>query len=139
MNLCAADAKTVTFKVKDYRIDGPGRYKTMTLDDQPAVRDRHARRKRAVSNTIDPMVPVIARAKPGEQAAATRQIPSRPRPNHAKRNGRGRVGSTSTHRPRRGSSAASHGDMARSCTISCATALSVLETFRQQGGVLKSG
>src|SRR6516225_132495 len=32
-----------------------------------------------------------------------------------------------------------HGDMARSCTISCATALSVLETFRQQGGVLKSG
>ena len=30
--LIAADAKTVTFKVKDYRIDGPGRYKTMTLD-----------------------------------------------------------------------------------------------------------
>jgi len=29
--LIAADAKTVTFKVKDYRIDGPGRYKTMTL------------------------------------------------------------------------------------------------------------
>jgi len=92
MNLCAADAKTVTFKVKDYRIDGPGRYKTMMLDDQPAVRDRHARRKRALSNTIDPMVPVIARAKPGEQAAAARQIPSRPRPNHAKRNGRGELG-----------------------------------------------
>src|SRR5271154_167865 len=30
--LIAADAKTVTFKVKDYRINGPGRYKTMTLD-----------------------------------------------------------------------------------------------------------
>ena len=29
--LIAADAKTVTFKVKDYRINGPGRYKTMTL------------------------------------------------------------------------------------------------------------
>jgi Putative transposase/Transposase zinc-binding domain len=30
--LIAADAKAVTFRVKDYRIDGPGRYKTMTLD-----------------------------------------------------------------------------------------------------------
>ena len=30
--LIAADAKAVTFKVKDYRIEGPGRYKTMTLD-----------------------------------------------------------------------------------------------------------
>jgi hypothetical protein len=29
--LIAADAKAVTFKVKDYRIDGPGRYKTRTL------------------------------------------------------------------------------------------------------------
>jgi hypothetical protein len=29
--LIAADAKTVTFKLKDYRINGPGRYKTMTL------------------------------------------------------------------------------------------------------------
>jgi hypothetical protein len=29
--LIAADAGAVTFKVKDYRIDGPGRYKTMTL------------------------------------------------------------------------------------------------------------
>jgi hypothetical protein len=28
--LVAADAKTVTFRVKDYRVDGPGRYKTMT-------------------------------------------------------------------------------------------------------------
>jgi hypothetical protein len=29
----------VTFKVKDYRIDGPGRYKTMTLDahEQPKL------------------------------------------------------------------------------------------------------
>ena len=29
--LIAADEKGVTFKVKDYRIEGPGRYKTMTL------------------------------------------------------------------------------------------------------------
>jgi len=36
--LIAADAKTVTFKVKDYRIDGPGRYKTMTLDAHEFIR-----------------------------------------------------------------------------------------------------
>jgi hypothetical protein len=36
--LVAADAKTVTFKVKDYRIDGPGRYKTMTLDAHAFIR-----------------------------------------------------------------------------------------------------
>jgi hypothetical protein len=36
--LIAADAKTVTFKVKDYRIDGPGRYKTMTLDTDEFIR-----------------------------------------------------------------------------------------------------
>ena len=30
--LIAIDEKRVTFKVKDYRIDGPGRYTTMTLD-----------------------------------------------------------------------------------------------------------
>jgi len=36
--LVAADAKTVTFKVKDYRIDGPGRYKTMTLDAHEFIR-----------------------------------------------------------------------------------------------------
>jgi hypothetical protein len=29
--LIAADEKTVTFTFKDYRIEGPGRYKTMTL------------------------------------------------------------------------------------------------------------
>ena len=29
--LIAADANGVTFKYKDYRIEGPGRYKTMTL------------------------------------------------------------------------------------------------------------
>jgi hypothetical protein len=29
--LIAADAQSVTFKVKDYRIEGPGRYTTMTL------------------------------------------------------------------------------------------------------------
>jgi len=29
--LISTDADSVTFKVKDYRIDGPGRYKTMTL------------------------------------------------------------------------------------------------------------
>ena len=36
--LIAADAKTVTFKVKDYRIEGPGRYKTMTLDAHEFIR-----------------------------------------------------------------------------------------------------
>jgi hypothetical protein len=36
--LIAADAKTVTFKVKDYRIDGPDRYKTMTLDAHEFIR-----------------------------------------------------------------------------------------------------
>jgi hypothetical protein len=30
--LIAADEESVTFKVKDYRIEGPGRYTTMTLD-----------------------------------------------------------------------------------------------------------
>jgi hypothetical protein len=30
--LIAADQRSVTFKVKDYRIEGPGRYTTMTLD-----------------------------------------------------------------------------------------------------------
>ena len=35
--LIAADAKTVTFKVKDYRINGPGRYK-MTLDTHEFIR-----------------------------------------------------------------------------------------------------
>ena len=29
--LITADADTVTFKVKDYRVEGPGRYTTMTL------------------------------------------------------------------------------------------------------------
>ena len=29
--LIAADEQGVTFKCKDYRIEGPGRYKTMTL------------------------------------------------------------------------------------------------------------
>ena len=36
--LIAADAKTVTFKVKDYRINGPARYKTMTLDAHEFIR-----------------------------------------------------------------------------------------------------
>jgi hypothetical protein len=36
--LIAADAKTVTFKVKDYRINGRGRYKTMTLDAHEFIR-----------------------------------------------------------------------------------------------------
>jgi hypothetical protein len=36
--LIAADAKTVTFKIKDYRIDGPGRYKSMTLDAHEFIR-----------------------------------------------------------------------------------------------------
>jgi hypothetical protein len=36
--LIAADGKAVTFKVKDYRIDGPGRYKTMTLDAHEFIR-----------------------------------------------------------------------------------------------------
>ena len=36
--LIAADAKTVTFKVKDYRINGPTRYKTMTLDAHEFIR-----------------------------------------------------------------------------------------------------
>jgi hypothetical protein len=36
--LVAADAKTVTFRVKDYRINGPGRYKTMTLDAHEFIR-----------------------------------------------------------------------------------------------------
>ena len=36
--LIAADAKAVTFKVKDYRIDGPGRYTTMMLDPHEFIR-----------------------------------------------------------------------------------------------------
>jgi hypothetical protein len=36
--LIAADAESVTFKVKDYRIEGPGRYTTMTLDVAEFIR-----------------------------------------------------------------------------------------------------
>ena len=36
--LIAADAKTVTFRVKDYRVDGHGRYKTMTLAAHEFIR-----------------------------------------------------------------------------------------------------
>ena len=36
--LIAADANSVTFKVKDYRIEGPGRYTTMTLDVAELIR-----------------------------------------------------------------------------------------------------
>lgn len=36
--LIRAGGNTVTFKVKDYRIDGPGRYKTMTLKAQEFIR-----------------------------------------------------------------------------------------------------
>ena len=36
--LIAADANSVTFKVKDYRIEGPGRYTTMTLDVAEFIR-----------------------------------------------------------------------------------------------------
>jgi Putative transposase len=36
--LIAADARAVTFKVKDYRIDGPGRDKTMTLAAHEFIR-----------------------------------------------------------------------------------------------------
>jgi hypothetical protein len=36
--LIAADANSVTFKVKDYRIEGAGRYKTMTLDVPEFIR-----------------------------------------------------------------------------------------------------
>jgi hypothetical protein len=36
--LIAADAKTVTFRVKDYRINGPARYKTMTIDAHEFIR-----------------------------------------------------------------------------------------------------
>jgi Putative transposase len=36
--LIAADATSVTFKVEDYRIDGPGRSKTMTLSPGEFIR-----------------------------------------------------------------------------------------------------
>src|SRR5262249_46120741 len=36
--LVAADEKTVTFTFKDYRIEGPGRYKTMTLAAEEFIR-----------------------------------------------------------------------------------------------------
>jgi len=36
--LIATDGTTVTFKVKDYRIEGAGRYKTMTLDTAEFIR-----------------------------------------------------------------------------------------------------
>jgi hypothetical protein len=36
--LIAADAETVTFKVKDYRVEGPGRYTTMTLAAHEFIR-----------------------------------------------------------------------------------------------------
>src|SRR5260370_9860519 len=36
--LIAADATSVTFKVKDYRIEGPGRYTTLTLEVSEFIR-----------------------------------------------------------------------------------------------------
>ena len=36
--LIRADADSVTFRVKDYRIDGPGRYTTMTLKPHEFIR-----------------------------------------------------------------------------------------------------
>jgi hypothetical protein len=36
--LIAADATSVTFKVKDYRVEGPGRYTTMTLNVAEFIR-----------------------------------------------------------------------------------------------------
>jgi hypothetical protein len=36
--LVAADAQSVTFKVKDYRVQGPGRYTTMTLGTHEFIR-----------------------------------------------------------------------------------------------------
>jgi hypothetical protein len=36
--LIAADAESVTFKVKDYRVQGPGRYTTMTLATSEFIR-----------------------------------------------------------------------------------------------------
>ena len=36
--LIAVDQRNVTFKVKDYRIEGPGRYTTMTLDAGEFIR-----------------------------------------------------------------------------------------------------
>src|SRR4029077_4975967 len=36
--LIAADATAVTFRYKDYRIEGPGRYKTMTLKPGEFIR-----------------------------------------------------------------------------------------------------
>jgi len=36
--LIAADATSVTFKIKDYRIEGPGRYTTMTLSPAEFIR-----------------------------------------------------------------------------------------------------
>jgi hypothetical protein len=36
--LIAADERAVTFKVKDYRIEGPGRYTTMTLETPEFIR-----------------------------------------------------------------------------------------------------
>jgi hypothetical protein len=36
--LIALDGRQVTFKVKDYRIEGPGRYTTMTLDAHEFIR-----------------------------------------------------------------------------------------------------
>ena len=36
--LVATDGKTIAFKVKDYRVDGPGRYKTMTLAAHEFIR-----------------------------------------------------------------------------------------------------
>jgi hypothetical protein len=36
--LIAADAESVTFKVKDYRVEGPGRYTTMTLGTHEFIR-----------------------------------------------------------------------------------------------------
>src|SRR4029077_1332674 len=44
--LISADETGVTFKWKDYRIEGPRRYKTMTLSTDEFTADSRARRSR---------------------------------------------------------------------------------------------
>src|SRR5882672_3476285 len=78
--LIAVDEHSVTFKVKDYRIEGPGRYTTMTLDVGEFIRrflihvlPKGFQRWRSHSPSLAPAV----------AAACSSSRPSRPAASHA--------------------------------------------------------
>ena len=89
--LVSADAASVTFKVKDYRVEGPGRYKTMTVAPGEFIRRfmlhvlpkgfhriRHyglLARSRSKAETLARARELIAAAAPAQAAHTTKPEP----------------------------------------------------------------